>query len=102
MNQKELQYLRAKNKVERTKRFYNHVFVYFIINIIITLIKVWDVIGDWTVVKSELTTINVWSVWAVWGMFLIIHFFVYKFGAEWEERKIEAYMKQELNNNNNF
>ena len=100
MNHKELKYLRAKNKVERTKRFYNHVFVYFIINIIITLVKIWNDLGNWSAVQNELVSINVWSVWVVWGAFLVIHFFVYKFGAEWEERKIEAYMKQELNKKN--
>lgn len=42
-------YTRAKLKMERLKGFYSHLTMYFIINVIITGVKVSNNIGDWDV-----------------------------------------------------
>ncbi|BAO74251.1 2TM domain-containing protein [Winogradskyella sp. PG-2] len=35
-----LKYIKAKNKVEKEKGFYTHLFIYIVVNIVITGVKV--------------------------------------------------------------
>ena len=98
MNNTEYSYIKAKNRVDREKRFYTHCFIYFAVNIILTVFKVWGDLDSWDSFINELKTINVWSTWLIWGIFLLLHFFFFKFGQDWEERKIEALMNKELQN----
>ncbi|WP_299368715.1 2TM domain-containing protein [Winogradskyella sp.] len=91
-----LNYIKAKNRVEKERGFYTHLIVYVLVNIGITLIKVWNDLDSWESFTNELISINVLSVWCIWGIFLILHFMSFKFGSAWEERKIEALMKKEL------
>ena len=69
-----------------------------LVNTVLTVVKVWGDFNSWDSFVDAFLTINVLSSWTVWGVFLILHFVSYKFGAKWEERKIEEYMKKELSN----
>jgi len=91
-----LKYIMAKNRVERTKRYYNHLFIYIIVNLVITGFKVSDNLDSWDSFINEIFTINVLSVWCVWGIVLLIHTLAYFFGQNWEDRKIAALMEKEL------
>ena len=91
-----LKYIRAKNRVEKLKGFYNHLVIYVIVNLIITGFKVSNNLDSWTSFKNDLLSINVLSVWSVWGVILLIHFISLKYGQGWEERKIEELMSREL------
>ncbi len=91
-----LNYIRAKNKVEKTKRFYTHLFIYVLVNLVITIFKVSGNLDSWSSFKNELISINVLSVWVIWGIVILIHFIAYTFGQEWEEQKIDKLMKNEL------
>ncbi|WP_299522098.1 2TM domain-containing protein [Winogradskyella sp.] len=93
-----LSYIRAKNKVEKERGFYTHLIIYVLVNVFITLLKVWNDLDSWESFTNELISINVLSVWVIWGIFLILHFLSFKFGGAWEERKIEALMNKELSN----
>jgi len=95
----DLKYIRAKDRVEKVKKFYNHLAVYIIINLVITGFKVSDNLGSWESFINELFSYNVLSSWAVWGIVLLMHFFSITLGRKWEERKIEALMKKELSKN---
>lgn len=95
-----LKYIRAKNKVEKLKAFYNHVVIYIIVNIIITGFKVSNNLDSWANFTNELWSIDVLSVWTVWGLVLLIHFISLLFGQGWEERKIEELMNKELSKDN--
>lgn len=101
MNNQEsnLKYIRAKNKVDKEKGFYSHLIVYLLVNIAITIMKIWNDVDSWVSFNNELTRIDVFSVWLIWGIFLLLHFISFKFGQGWEERKIEALMKKELSKN---
>ncbi len=94
-----LKYIRAKNRVEKEKGFYTHLMIYILVNIGITVVKVWNNLGSWESFTNELMSINVWSVWVIWGIFLVLHFLSLKYGQAWEERKIEELMNKELFNN---
>lgn len=91
----------AKIKVEKLKRFYSHLGVYLTINTIITLFKVSNNFGNWDVLQADLLSFSTLSSWIVWGFILGIHAFsVFVFpkllGYEWEARKIEQLMEEDL------
>jgi hypothetical protein len=94
-----LKYIKAKNRVEKLKAFYNHLVIYIIVNLIITGFKVSNNLDSWAAFTNELFSIDVLSVWAVWGLVLLIHAISLVFGQGWEERKIEELMNKELSNN---
>ncbi|MUU78177.1 2TM domain-containing protein [Winogradskyella endarachnes] len=98
-----LEYLKAKNRVEKLKRFYIHLGVYFVINSIITVIKVMYNMNKGLSFEDALFNFPALASWVIWGLVLAIHAFsVYGLplilGYDWEERKIEQYMNEELNN----
>ncbi|MEO1029932.1 MAG: 2TM domain-containing protein [Bacteroidota bacterium] len=93
-----LNYIKAKNKVEKERGFYSHLIVYVLVNVVITILKVWNDLESWESFTNELISLNVLSVWGIWGIFLILHFLSFKFGGAWEERKIEELMNKELSN----
>ncbi|WP_296312656.1 2TM domain-containing protein [Winogradskyella sp. UBA3174] len=95
----DLKYIKAKNRVEKLKKFYNHLAIYIIVNIIITGFKVSNNLDSWANFINELLSIDVLSVWTIWGLVLLIHFISLVFGQGWEERKIEELMNKELSNN---
>lgn len=94
-----LKYIKAKNRVERLKKFYNHLAVYFVINSVITSFKIYRNLDSWSSFANEFISIDVLSSWVVWGLVLLVHLMAVTFGQGWEERKIEAYMKEDLLNN---
>ncbi|MBV7267891.1 2TM domain-containing protein [Winogradskyella sp. WHY3] len=98
MDNQNLKYIKAKNKVEKEKSFYTHIIIYLLVNLVITTFKVWNNLDSWGSFTNELISIDVLSVWAIWGIFLLLHFLSFKFGQGWEERKIEEFMNKELSN----
>lgn len=94
--QNNLKYIRAKNRVEREKGFYMHLAIYIIVNIGITAFKLYGSMYSWDAFTGELIGFNVLSTWFVWGIILLFHFVVFKFGGQWEDRKIEELMRDEL------
>lgn len=95
-----LKYIRAKTKVERLKGLYNHIVIYILVNCVITGFKTVNHLDSWDSFMSEFLSINVLSVWIIWGIFLILHMVSFKFGQDWEERKIDKLMKKELSKYN--
>jgi hypothetical protein len=95
----DLNYIKAKDRVEKIKKFYNHLAVYIIINLVITGFKVSNNLDSWSAFTNELTSIDVLSSWVVWGIVLVIHLISITLVRGWEERKIEALMKKELSKN---
>ena len=95
-----LKYMKAKDRVEKIKGFYNHLAVYIIINLVITGFKLSNNLGSWKEFTNELFSFDTLSSWTIWGIVLLIHLFAVTVGRGWEERKIEALMKKELSKNN--
>ncbi len=91
-----LKYLKAKHRVEKVKGFYNHLAIYLIINLVITLFKVSNDLDQWDNFIDELLSVNVLSVWVIWGLILVLHFISVVFVSGWEARKIEELMAEEL------
>lgn len=96
-----IKYNRAKSKVQKLKSFYTHLSIYLFVNTGITLLKVWGSFGSWDEFMNEFLTFDVLSSWVVWGLLLSIHAFAVfilpnLLGYDWEERKIEKFMEEEL------
>ncbi|RED42742.1 2TM domain-containing protein [Winogradskyella eximia] len=96
-----LKFLKAKNKVEKLKRFYTHLGVYFVINTIITVVKVMSNMNMGETFDQAFYDFSTLATWLVWGIAIALHAFsVFGLplilGEDWEERKIEKYMNDEL------
>lgn len=82
-------YLRAKKRVENLKGFYIHLTAYILVNAFIFAINFSTYDGEW------------WFLFTLggWGIGLIIHgitvFASSRFGADWEERKIQKYLDKD-------
>lgn len=94
-------YQKAKLRVEKVRGFYTHFGIFVLINLMIIGLKVWDNLGSWAEFTERLLTFDVLSSFIIWGAILIVHaltVFVFPsfMGYEWQERKIEQFMEEEL------
>lgn len=97
----------AKLKVDKLKRFYSHLGVYLVVNTIITGFKVSNGLDNWETFREDLLSFSTLSSWLVWGMLLAIHAFsVFVFpkilGYEWESKKIEELMEEDLKSKKDY
>lgn len=88
---REQKYLRAKERVEKLRKFYGNLTSYVLVISLLALINYWT--NDWR---------YMWFLWAAfgWGIGLTFHAIsVFNlnpfFGREWEERKIKEFMRKE-------
>ena len=95
-------YERAKSKVASIKRFYNHVLVFLIINIILYFLRnkfVFILVSKEAFGNPEFLDWIDWNVYGttiVWGIILAIHgitvFGNISYMKKWEDRKIQKYL----------
>ncbi|MBF8149426.1 2TM domain-containing protein [Winogradskyella sp. F6397] len=95
---------KAKNKVEKLKRFYTHLAVYMVINTIITTVKVMSNTNSGETFEEAFFSFSTYASWIVWGLVIAIHAFsVFGLprivGDDWEERKIQQFMNEEFEHN---
>ena len=90
MNEQEIKYQKAKERVEAIKGFYIHLAVYIVVNLILFSINM--------ITSPD----SLWFVWPLmgWGIGFAFHAlsvfaFGPGFGADWEERKIREIMEKE-------
>jgi hypothetical protein len=89
MSEQEIKYQRAKKRVGALRRFYVHLGLYIVVNLILFLIDISTSPG------------SLWFYWPLLGWTIAIAFHavsVYGFGgllgADWEEKKIAEMMKE--------
>lgn len=95
----ESHYLRARKRLDEIKKFYRHLFIYVVINLLISGLKIRGYMQDGDTFMEALNTFDVYVVWLVWGFFVIVQavrtFKTNVFlGADWEERKIKEFMNE--------
>ncbi|WP_130736159.1 2TM domain-containing protein [Flavobacterium sp. J27] len=95
----DINYYKAKKRVEKIKGFYGHLFSYIVINLVLYLVNYITYPNDFW--------FDHWFYWQLllWGIGLVIHGIVvfYSlpiFGKEWEERKVQEFMQDEKQQNN--
>jgi hypothetical protein len=88
MNEQEIGYLKAEERVAELRDFYRHLGVYVIVNLGLFFINM--------VASPE----ALWFIWPLmgWGIAVALHalrVFVKAPGASWEEKKIAELMEKE-------
>ena len=90
---KENKYIKAKDKVERIKKFYNNLLSYVIFISFLAALNYYT--DGWR---------YPWFLWAAFGWVIGIFFHALKafdwnpfFGKDWEQSKIDEYMNQDKN-----
>ncbi|MCH7524685.1 MAG: 2TM domain-containing protein [Bacteroidetes bacterium] len=96
-------YSRAKYKVNKIKRFYNHLSAYIIVNAFIFGIKIVRNLNDGETFSEAFFDIKSYRIWLFWGIGLAFHAFAvfgtdYFFGSNWEENKIKGFMEEDNHN----
>ena len=90
MNTEEINYQKAKERVDVLKGFYTHLIVYIVINLMLYTI-------------NRLTSPDsLWFFWPLmgWGIAVVLHSLAVfspnlGLGADWEQRKIKELMEKE-------
>ncbi|MFS4417087.1 2TM domain-containing protein [Maribacter sp. 2307ULW6-5] len=92
---KEFKYIKAKERVEDLKSFYNSVLSYLVFIVFLAVLNYWA--NQWS---------YPWFLWVVfgWGLSLVyqaskLYHFNPFFGKDWEERKIRELMEREERKN---
>ena len=88
MNEQEIKYQKAKERVTALRGFYGHLSVYVIVNLGLFLINM--------TTSPE----TLWFIWPLmgWGIAIVLHavrVFVEAPGSSWEEKNIAELMKKE-------
>ena len=88
---KETKYLRAKERVEKLKKFYGNLLSYVLVIALLAGINYWT--NEWR---------YMWFLWAAFGWGIGLFFHALKtfnlnpfFSRDWEERKIREFMDEE-------
>ena len=92
-------YLRAKKRTVALRKFYKHLIVYVVVNIVISGFKIKGYMEEGDSFEEALVLLDTWIVWAVWGVFVLLQAIrTFKsnviLGADWEEKKIREYMNE--------
>ena len=96
-------YLRAKTRVEKLKNFYTHLVVYVVVNTVLSTIKIYRNMENGESFNEAFFDNSTFIIWLLWGIAIVLHALSiyglpFLFNADWEERKIEQYMEEELKN----
>ena len=96
-------YIRAKQKVDCLRKFYFHLTIYFIVNILISSLKIYRNLSHGESFEDAFFDFSNYAVWLFWGIGLVIHTFsVFGLpmilGRNWEEEKIKKYMEDNGHN----
>lgn len=90
-NDNELKYIRAKERVDKLRKFYGNLTSYILVISLLAIINYWT--NEWR---------YAWFLWAAlgWGIGLLFHaistFGLSPFlGKDWEERKIREFMQDD-------
>ncbi len=102
-NYNQEKYIRAKNKVKQIKRFYTHLTVYIIINLIIFIRGNIEIFLENDVENKNLLDWIDWNIFytpVLWGIGLFFHgLFVFqnrfKGLKNWEDRKMKEFLEKE-------
>ncbi|WP_294960858.1 2TM domain-containing protein [uncultured Flavobacterium sp.] len=102
-------YNAAYRRVRRLKRFYSHLKIYIIVNIIIIVSSLTrdKFTGVMVMDLSGLLESRTYSTAFFWGIGLLAHALSvfgadWFFGSDWEQRKIQKYMEKDAANKNKW
>ena len=85
----DINYYKAKKRVEKIKGFYGHLVSYIVINLVLYLVNYITYPNDFW-----------FDHWFYWQLLLWGFYSLPIFGKEWEERKVQEFMQEEKQQNN--
>lgn len=93
-------YIRAKQKVEKISKFYRHLSIYIIVNIILSTIFIYNDIEAGDSFEQAFFNTGNFKVWFFWGIAVIFQAigtfgFPFMLSKDWEERKINEYLNEQ-------
>ncbi|MGG6230552.1 2TM domain-containing protein [Tenacibaculum sp. SDUM215027] len=97
---KEEQYIRAQKRVEEIKKFYKHLVVYILINLVFIGRRIYkDIVYRGESIFDAFLDLHNYRFFFWWGVIVFLHgFSVFAkgklFSKKWEERKIKEYMNE--------
>ena len=99
----EQKYLLAKKKVERISKFYKHLSVYLAVNILLSGLFIYGDIKDGDTFEEAFFNLGNFKIWIYWGLGILFQAITtfgvpFLFNKDWEERKLQQYLKEEENN----
>ena len=94
---------RAKRKVHCLRKFYTHLIIYVVVNVIISSLRIIRDLSRGESFEEAIFDFNSYSLWIFWGIGIIIHAISLfglpvLLGKNWEEDKIKKYMNDNENN----
>ena len=103
---KERAFLKAKHRVDKLRKFYTHLTVYIVVNVIVSTLKIVRNLRNGESFEDAFFDFSLYGIWLLWGIGLAIHAFAVFglpliLGNNWEEEKIKQYMDEEKDNNFN-
>lgn len=99
-NYDEIAFKNAQLRVEKLKKFYSHLVTYIAVNSFISFLKIFSDVREGLPLSEALFSLDNYTIWIYWGIGIAIHAFsVFGLplfiGKDWEERKIQQFMKEE-------
>lgn len=99
---KEQQYVLAKKRVEKLGKFYKHLSVYIAVNVFLSAIFIYNDINAGDSFEEAFFNLGNYKIWFWWGigiLFQALNTFGLPFllGKNWEQRKLQQYLKEEEN-----
>ena len=94
-------YLRAKNRVEKLKKYYSHLISYLLVNILLSSYKIFKDILRGDTFEEAIFDGNNFSLWFWWGIGIAFHTYstfsenLLFMNKSWEDKKIKEYMNEE-------
>jgi hypothetical protein len=101
---KDQAFLKAKRRVEKLRKFYNHLTVYIVVNGLISAFKIIRNLRNGESFEEAFFDLSFSGIWLFWGIGLTIHAFAVFVlplfvGHNWEEEKIKQFMEDEKKKN---
>lgn len=104
-------YEMAKKRVGQIKKFYRHVTIFIIVNIVLIVLKLkivnylLDQNGDMGPNFEHWVDWEIISTPVIWGLILLVHgiwVFYWPFTQKWEQRQIQKFMEKEEENHKRY
>ena len=93
-------YLRVKKRVEKLKKYYSHLIVYFFVNILLSSYKIFRDIRGGDSFEEAIFEGGNFSLWFWWGIGIAFHTygtfsdnFIFM-NKQWEDKKIKEFMNE--------
>ena len=97
---REQKYIQIKKRVERVGKFYKHLAVYVVVNLLLSTYFIYNDIQSGDTFEEAFFNLGNFKIWFWWGIgvvFQAINTFGLPIvlGKDWEERKLQEYLNEE-------